>query len=192
MKHVAIIVATVLSGCMAGCASPPIKPAETLDARTGVTVGALQEPIEFVQSAQNAGLANARRASFAYAGPIEWDRMGEITYGLWIHVAPGNDAQIANITTKGAVSVELDDGTLGLTLIDAPGAGQGPYKPLVAWGQTAYFELSSETLKRIAASRKMLLSFKSLTLSDTVHFLPSHETSATLSEFVRTRGINGG
>lgn len=191
MMRLSLFYAAGVLGLLVGCAGQSIKPAEVLDERTGMTVGALQKPLEFVQSARNAALANAKRTSFAYLGPIEWDRMGEITYGLWIHVAPGNDAQIGSIVSRGAVTLELDDGPLVLTPSETPAEGHGPYKPVVSWGQTAYFELSMETLKRIAASRKLVLDFKSVGLSGTVDFFPTHDTSATLTEFARTRGITG-
>ena len=189
MKRLPSFFAAGVLGLLGGCAAQVIKPSEVLDESTGMTVGALQEPIEFVQSAQNAALANAKRASFAYLGPIEWDRMGEITYGLWIHVAPGNDAQVGSIVSRGAVTLDLDDGPMVLTPNETPAAGHGPYKPVVSWGQTAYFELDVARLKRIAASKKLVLAFKSLDLAGTVDFLPSHDTSATLTEFEQTRGI---
>jgi hypothetical protein len=181
--------AAVASGFLAGCAGQSaIKPAEVLDERTGMTVGALQEPIEFVEKAQNAALSNSKRISFAYLGPVEWDRMGEITYGLWVHVAPGNDRQVGNIRARGAVTLNLDDGPMVLTPMDMPGEGHGPYKPVVSWGQTSYFEFNAAMLKRLAASQKLLLNFHAVDNS-MIEFLPSHETRNTLSEFARTRGI---
>lgn len=180
----------VALGVLAGCAGQStIKPAEVLDERTGMTVGALESPIEFVEKASDtAGLANSQRMSFAYLGPVEWDRMGEITYGLWIHVAPGNDKQAADIRARGAVTITLDDGPMMLSPIDAPGEGHGPYKPVVSWGQTSYYQLDEAMLKRMAASQKLLLDFRA-TDNTTVDFLPSRETRATLTEFAHTRGI---
>lgn len=190
MMRLPVFFAAGLLGFLAGCAGQTIKPAEVLDETTGMTVGALQEPIEFVQNAQNAAaLASAKRTSFAYLGPIEWDRMGEISYGLWIHVAPGNDAQVGSIVAHGAVTLQLDQGPMVLTPAETPGVGHGPYKPVVSWGQTAYFKLDEEMLKRIAASKKLVLDFKSPDQSGTVEFSPTHDTSATLTEFARTRGI---
>jgi uncharacterized protein (DUF2342 family) len=191
MMRLSLFFAGGVLGVLVGCAGQTIKPAEVLDERTGMTVGALQEPIEFVQNTQDAALANSKRASFAYMGPVEWDRMGEITYGLWIHVAPGNDAQIGSIALRGTVTLILDDGPVVLTPGETPAEGHGPYKPVVSWGQTAYFDLNMELLKRMAASRKLVLSFKSANLAGTVDFLPTHDTSATLTEFARTRGITG-
>ena len=43
--------------------------------------GALREPIELVERAENAAFANGKRTSFAYLGPIDWDRSGDLTYG---------------------------------------------------------------------------------------------------------------
>jgi len=174
---------------MSGCAGEAIKPTDMLDETTGMTVGALEDPIEFVQSAQNAVVSASKRASFAYLGPIEWDRMGEISYGLWIHVAPGNDVQVANLQSPGVVTLDLDEGPLVLTPTQPPAQGHGPYKPVASWGQTAYFALDMGVLKRMAASTKLRIEFKSVDLGRKVTFLPSNDTSATLTEFVRTRGI---
>ena len=35
--------------------------------------------------------ASPERISFAYLGPVEWDNMGDVRYGLWVHLVPGND-----------------------------------------------------------------------------------------------------
>ncbi len=178
-----------ISGLLTGClGQSAIKPAEVLDEATGVTVGALQEPIELVENSLNAALANSKRTSFAYLGPVEWDRMGEITYGIWVHVAPGNDKQVGDIRSRGAVTLNLDDGPMMLAPMQMPEAGRGPYKPVVSWGQTSYFQLNPAMLKRMAASQKFTINFRALDDS-TVDFLPSHDTHATLTEFAHTRGI---
>jgi hypothetical protein len=188
MKTSALHVA-VLGGLLSGClGQSAIKPAETLDERTGMTVGALQEPIELVQSALTAELGNSKRTSFAYLGPIEWDRMGEISYGIWVHVAPGNDKQVGDIHARGAVTLNLDDGPMVLVPMESPGAGSGPYKPVVSWGQTSYFQLNEEMLKRMAGSQKFSIDFLAPDNSK-VSFLPSHDTRKTLTEFAHTRGI---
>jgi hypothetical protein len=173
---------------LAGCSST--KPAEVLDERTGMTVGALQDPIEFVEAAQNAALAGGKRTSFAYLGPLEWDRSGEITYGLWLHVAPGNDKPVGDIRSEGSVRLNLDDGTVVLSPIDISATGVGPYRPIVAWGQTAYFQLDVTVLKRMAASRKLDLNLRAPDES-LVEFLPSHDTRTTLTQFLHARGITG-
>src|SRR5258708_14519234 len=99
----------LLVGLMAGCASrSPIKPVEVLDERTAVTFGALKQPIELLPSAQDAVLILRKRATFAYLGPVEWNRSGAVSYGLWIHIAPGNDRQPADIHTSAAAALLLD------------------------------------------------------------------------------------
>ena len=191
MMRLPLLCAAGVLALLAGCAGQTIKPTEELDETTGMTVGALQEPLEFVQNASNAALTNAKRLSFAYLGPVEWDRMGDISYGLWIHVAPGNDLPVGNILSRGAVTLDLDDGPMTLTPMETPAGVHGPYKPVVSWGQTAYFNLNEEMLKRMASSRKLVLDFKSADMASTVDFFPSNDTSATLTEFARTRGITG-
>jgi hypothetical protein len=179
----------LLSGLLTGClGQSAIKPSEVLDERTGMTVGALQEPIELVESLNNTTAVGNRRPSFGYLGPVEWDRMGEISYGIWIHVAPGNDKPVGDIHLRGAVTLNLDDGPMVLTPMDGPGEGGGPYKAVVAWGQTSYFQLNVAMLKRMAASTKFSLDFQA-TDNSKVAFVASHDTRATLTEFVHTRGI---
>src|SRR5260370_20299806 len=143
---------------MAGCASQSsTKPVEVLDERTALTFGALKQPIELLPSAQDAVLILRKRATFAYLGPVEWNRSGALSYGLWIHIAPGNDRQPGDIHASAAATLILDDGPLGLSLMEAPKLGREPYRPVVSWGQTAYFGLDVETLRRMAASSKLEL-----------------------------------
>ncbi len=179
-----------LAVLMLGCSGRSLKPAEVLDQRTGMTVGALNEPIEFVQTMQIAASVAGKRASFAYLGPVEWDQSGHISYGLWLHVAPGNDHQAADLHEPGAVSLLLDDGPLALSYIDPPRPGEAPYHPVVSWGKSAYFELDADTIKRLAASAKLNLVIRTVD-GGSMAFLPSHDTREPLSGFAHARGITG-
>ena len=171
-------------GLNVGCAAQsPSKPIESLDDRTGITVASLREPIELVEIGT---LASGNRSSFAYLGPVEWNRMGEIRYGLWIDVAPGNDQQVSDIHATGAVALLLDDGRVSLNTIDPPQLGQEIYLPAVTWGQSAYFELSAQVLERMAASRKIELVCRGSNAQE-VRFLASHDNHAALKEYVRAR-----
>jgi len=179
----------LLLGLMAGCATQSsTKPVELLDERTGETLGALKEPIELVPSAQHAALTAGKRTSFAYLGPIEWNRMGTITYGLWVHIAPGNDRATADIRAPSAIELVLDDGPVSLSPIEAPKLGHDPYRQVASWGQTAYFDLSAEALKRMAASRKLELTVGAADGS-TLSFNPSRDTRAALTQYIKARGI---
>ena len=176
----------LLSGCSALSST---RPAEVLDERSGMTVGRLQEPIELVQRAPNAELVSGRRTSFAYLGPVEWDRSGDISYGLWIHVAPGNDRQVDDIHSPGAVTLKLDGDKLVLSPIEAPEVGMGPYRPIASWGQSGFFEVNATMLNRMAACEKLGVELRAVDKS-VVDFVPSHETRTALTRFVRARGIN--
>ena len=185
-----LIQATLSMGLLSGCGgASSIKPAEMLDQRTGMTVGALQQPIELVENDQSAVPLTGKRSSFAYLGPVEWDMSGDLTYGLWIHVAPGNGRQLADIRSRGTVTLVLDGDPLVLPPMEVPRAGGGPYQPIASWGQTAYFRIDSALLKRMAGSERLALDFQALDQS-VVEFLPSHETRTTLTQFVRARGIS--
>jgi hypothetical protein len=187
---VAVILAIVLlSACST---SSSIKPVEYLDDRTAMTVGSLKEPIELVPRLRQGGLraiANfGKRVSFAYLGPVEWDRSGSIVYGLWVHIAPGTDRPIADIRSNAALTIVLDQGTRVLTPIDAPQLGRGAYQPVASWGQTAYFELTVEMLKQMAASEKLELNVRAADDS-IVNFVASGDTKGTLTEYLHSRGI---
>jgi hypothetical protein len=181
----------LLIGLMAGCAGrSATKPVEVLDERSAVTFGALKEPIELVPSAQNAVLTLGKRTSFAYLGPVEWNRSGAFSYSLWIHISPGNDRQAGGIQAPDAVSLGLDDGPLALSPTTAPTLGRAPYRPVASWGQTAYFGLTVDTLRRMAASRKLELDVRAVDGS-TIAFAPTLDTHAVLTQYIKDRGITG-
>jgi hypothetical protein len=186
--------ATLISvlGIMAGCASSPsTKPVEYLDDRTAMTVGALKKPIELLPSGPRVGVFQfGKRPSFAYLGPIEWDRSGSLVYGLWIHIAPGNERPMADIRAPSTLTLMLDDGPVVLTAIDAPQLGQGAYQPVASWGQTGYFGLTVEMLKRMAASKKLELDVRNADDSIVI-FVPTEDTSTTLTQYLHARGITG-
>jgi hypothetical protein len=181
----------LLVGTLAACVGQStVKPVEALDEQTGVTVGALKNPIELVTKAPSATLAFGKRPSFAYLGPVEWNRSGVLSYSLWIHVSPGNDRQPGDIHAPDALTVLLDDGPLVLSPSEAPTLGRAPYSPAVSWGQTAYFNLSVETLKRLAASQKLELDVHAVD-GTTLSFFPTLDAHLALTQYLRDRDITG-
>lgn len=183
-------------GLLAGCAGRSAKPVEILDERSGLTVAALKEPIELVPGPPNtldppnAASNSPKRPSFAYLGPVEWNRSGIISYGLWVNIAPGNDRQAGDIHAPTALSLSLDDGPLTLSLIEPPKLGREPYRAAVSWGQTAYFNLDAATLRRIAASRKLELDVRGADGS-TIGFSPTRDAHSVLAGYLQACGITG-
>jgi hypothetical protein len=194
MRHLWIpggLILVLLSAC---ATQSSLKPVEYLDDRTAMTVGSLKEPIELVPSLHQQGSLHVlgslvgKKVSFAYLGPVEWDRSGVIAYGLWIHIAPGNDRPIADIRAPKALTLILDGGTRVLNPIDAPQLGRGAYQAVASWGQTAYFELTVEMLKQMAASEKMELNVRA-TDDSIVNFVASGDTREPLTAYLHARGI---
>jgi hypothetical protein len=194
MRHLCIpggLMLVLLSAC---ASQPSTKSVEYLDDRTAMTVGSLKEPIELVPSLRQSGGLHVlgslvgKKISFAYLGPVEWDRSGAIVYGLWIHIAPGNDRPIADIRSPTALTLVLDGGTRVLTPIDAPQLGRGAYQAAASWGQTAYFELTVEMLKQMAASVKLELNVRAADDS-IVNFIAGSDTRETLTDYLHSRGI---
>jgi len=180
----------LLLGLNLGCAGhSSVKPVETLDARTGVTLGTLKKPIELLPSAQYAARAPHTRLTFAYLGPVEWNRSGTLSYGLWIHIAPGNDAQPGDIRAPAALRLMLDDGPLALSPTSAANLGDA-YQPIASWGQTAYFGLDVDTLRRVAASRRLALEVRTIDGS-IMTFSPTADAHAALTQYIEARGITG-
>jgi hypothetical protein len=160
---------------------------QRLDEHTGITVAALPAPLEFVQSGM---VIPGQHASFAYLGPIEWDNMGQLSYALWVHVAPGGDRQVTNLTGTAELQLALDDGPMTLSLAATPSFGRPPYQPIASWGQTAYFAVSLQQLERLAHSTKCALELRG-TDGATVDFQAQGATGKILAGFLRARGVTG-
>ncbi len=177
----------VAAALLAGCGGESsIKPSEVLDERTGMTVGTLDKPIELLQGTPTS-VASDRRISFAYLGPVEWDKAGNFTYGLWIHVAPGNDWRFDDIRASGAVRLALDDGMTALSVIEPPALAHAPYQPVASWGETAYVGVDLELLTRMAASGKRGLDVNT-SAGAVVHFTAGADAHETLARYLHSRG----
>lgn len=191
MQRVPVI---LLLALLSACATDASKPVEYLDDRTAMTVGVLKEPLEFVPALHQEGThllgTLGKHISFAYIGPIEWDRSGTLAYGLWVHIAPGADRVLADIRAPAAITIVLDDATLTLVPMDAPQLGRSAYEPVASWGQTAYFNLNVDMLKQLAASHKLELRVATAD-AGSLAFIPSADTRAPLHEFIEARGITG-
>jgi hypothetical protein len=174
---------------LVGCSSPPVKSVEVLDERTGMTMGALLQPMAFIESGIYDLLVPDKQPSIVYIGPVEWDRSGDFTYLLWVQVAPGvGGHRLDDIRARGAVNLKLDDGPVALSVLEQPVAASSPYRFMAPVGQTAYFPINIALLKRMAASQRLALNIRAgdLTMID---FIPAQETRAALKQFVIDRGI---
>jgi hypothetical protein len=168
-----------------------IKSVEVLDARTGMTIAALQHPMAFVETGIYDLLTPDKQPSFVYLGPVEWNRGGEYTYVLWVQVAPGvGGHRLDDIRAPDSLNVTLDDGTVALSALNDPILASSPYRPKEPVGQTAYFSADVGLLKRMAASKRLALNVRAgdLTLVD---FIPMQDTGAALRQFIADRGIAG-
>ena len=170
---------------LAACQGGGARSVEVLDERTGVSVTSLQTPLEFVQSDS---LVVGKQSSFAYLGPLEFNRMGQFGYYLWLHLAPGTGKALAQLAAGAPVSLVLDDGTLPLKTAVAPTLGRAPYQPVVSWGQTAYFESSAADFKRLAASRTLILRCRAVDGSN-VEFTAPAAAHTALAAYLQARGI---
>ena len=182
-----------LLALLGACAIESTKPVEYLDDRTAMTVGSLKEPLEFLPSVHQESVRQVfgklgKHLSFAYLGPVEWDRSGTLSYGLWVHVAPGSDRALGDIHAPAALTLTLDDATLTLVPRDAPQMGKSAYEPVASWGQTAYYDLNVDMLKRMAASQKLELRVAAADAGN-IAFNPTTDTRAALTEFMKARGI---
>jgi hypothetical protein len=109
---------------------------------------------------------------------------------LWIHVAPGNGEQPADIQAAPALTLQLDDGPLVVSRVEAPMLAHAPYRPVASWGQTAYFGLDAATLGRLAASRRLELEVPTMDGSS-MTFYPTADSRPTLTRYLEARGITG-
>jgi hypothetical protein len=176
----------VLSGCGA---EPPIKvrPVERLDEQSALTIAVLESPITFIATGAQ---VFAKKVSMAYAGPVEWDRAGNISYSLWLELAPTDDQHFKDITEPKSVTFLLDDGPLNLRIGEAPKMGQQPYQSAASWGQIVYFDLSMDDLKRLAATKTLRIRMRRIGGID-VDFEPNGETQTVLTAYLNGRLVTG-
>jgi hypothetical protein len=172
---------------LAACSSQSsIKPAEVLDEGTGITVEELHKPLVLTQGTNNLP-TKGKHISFAYLGPVEWDRSGTPSYGLWVHIAPGNDWHFDSIQMAGTLTLVLDDGPTVLKMIDPPQLSHGAYRPVASWGQTAYFDADIPLLKRMAGSENIELDVKA-GRGAPVRFAASPAARQALARYVAAQG----
>jgi len=175
---------------LAGCASQsPVKSVEMLDERTGMTMGALLQPMGFIETGIYDLLVPDKQPSVVYIGPVEWDRSGKYSYLLWVQVAPGvGGHRLDDIHARGALNLKLDDGPVALSALEQPVVASSPYRLIAPVGQTAYFPVDVALLKRMAASQRLALNVRAGDLT-MVDFIPTQETRAALKQFMIDRGI---
>jgi hypothetical protein len=181
---------TLVFCLLAGCASQTtVNSVEMLDERTGMTMGALLQPMAFIETGIYDLLVPDKQPSIVYIGPVEWDRSGDFSYVLWVQVAPGvGGHRLDDIRARGAVNLKIDDGPVALSALDLPVEASSPYRPMAPVGQTAYFSLDVALLKRMAASRRLALNIRAGDLT-MVDFIPTQETRTALKQFMLDRGI---
>jgi hypothetical protein len=181
----------LLMALLSACQTPAsVRPVEYLDDRTAMTVGSLKEPIELIPDVRQSAAARltGKHISFAYLGPVEWDRSGQVEYGLWVHIAPGSGQQIADIRSPSAVTLVTDEGSLALKPLDAPQFGRAAYQPVASWGQTAFFELAVPTLRQMARSQKLSLIVLAAN-GEKVSYFTGADTRTILDDFIKARAI---
>jgi hypothetical protein len=194
MRSLAVVPTTIIFALivslLAGCVSQaPVKSVEMLDQRTGLTMGALIQPMAFIETGIYDLLVPDKQPSIVYVGPVEWDRSGDFSYLLWVQVAPGvGGHRLDDIRARGAVNLKLDDGSVVLSALELPVVPSSPYRPMPPVGQTAYFSIDVPLLKRMAASRRLALNVRAGDLT-MVDFIPTQETRIALKQFMLDRGI---
>ena len=112
-------VAILLVFSLAGCLAPPGPPVrDKLDANSGLTVSALQNPLELLSSANR----GARAGVFAYLGPFDLDRMGTRSQFLWVLVPD-------DISTSSTLAIRCDGQALDLPASSGGLSGIGLTQP---------------------------------------------------------------
>lgn len=182
----AIAIVIVTSGC---ASQSSVKTLEVLDESTGMTVVSLAEPISFTESVIVDPLATDMQPSRIHMGPVEWDRSGDFSYLLWVQVSPGVDGhRLDDLRERGAVTLTLDDGAVALSPLDVEKAPANPYRLTPPVGQTVYFRLDVQLLKRMATTRKIGLKFRGADLT-MVDFVSNDETQTVFNQFMAERNI---
>jgi len=150
-RIITVVVALLLAACAGGNAYT----AHKLDAITGVTITYSQTPMVFYRD-DSGKAAHAR--NFVHMAPLEVNRMGEFRYYLWLGVWDTLQDINAGQTRDGFDSVVIfaNGEPLALDLAgwtaSAIGASEHVYVRPVASAADAYYEVTVDQLRLIAAS----------------------------------------
>ncbi len=155
-----------------------------------MTVGALPSPMTFMERGVFAPLDTGKRPSFAYLGPVEWDRSGDYTYGFWMQVGPGDGKRVGDIHSPGALTLKFGAESVTLSAMEMSNVANDPYPLMAPGAQTAYFRVPAGMLKRMAASRELELDLRAADLTS-IRFTSFRETHSALTQFVEARDIGG-
>jgi len=134
---------------------------EQLDESTGVTVTSMSAPLEFFSPQPERGL---QAASFAYLGPVEINRMGNLQSYLWLSVLLGEDERGHN-PAGARPGLHLRITAAGTTLEPAYvsadarqiGLGQRVYERPANWVGEAFYAITAEQLTQLAAADTLML-----------------------------------
>jgi len=153
MRLAAVILGLAM---LSACAGSSSHIADKLDSTTGVTLTFSDTPMVFYRD--DSGKA-AHAMNLIHMGPLEVNRMGEIRYFLWLGIWNTMQNTDSSEVRNGFESVVIfaDGEPLPLELAgwtpSAIGAAEHAYLRPVASAADAYFELTVDQLRLIAASR---------------------------------------
>lgn len=144
------------SGLLAGCSSAAQLTVESLDTGTGATIMRATVPL-ILYSDNSAYAAHAR--DFVYMGPIEVNRMGRRDHYLWLGIwstirdderlAPDRDGFESVVLFVDGEPFPLE--LAGWTL-DTIGVSQSLYVKPVASAADAYYHITLDQVRRLAAA----------------------------------------
>jgi hypothetical protein len=156
VKVALLFIVAALGGC--GATGGTLR--ETLDPVTSVTVTRSSEPVIFYQD-HSSRAAYAR--DFVNLGPFVVNRMGSYRYYLWLGIWTTLPSQISGEQRDGFESVTLfaDGEPLTLRLAgwtpDAFGGSQDVYVKPVASAADAYYDVTFDQIRLIAAATDLRL-----------------------------------
>ena len=155
MYRIVFLLTLILSS---GCAGNDPRTTDKLDPQTGVTITYSEIPMVFYRD-DSGKAAHAR--SLIHMGPLEVNRMGEFRYYLWLGVWDTLQDANKGQTRDGFDSVVIfaNGEPLSLDLAGwtaaAIGASEHVYVRPVASAADAYYEVTVDQLRLIAASNDL-------------------------------------
>jgi hypothetical protein len=160
MSKPATAILILLAAAFGGCGSTGGTVREVLDPVTAVTVTRSSEPVLFYQD-HSSRAAYAR--DYINLGPLQVNRMGDHRYYLWLGIWTTLPSDFSGDQRDGfeAVTLFADGEPLMLQLAgwtpDAFGGSEDIYIKPVASAADAYYEVTFDQIRMIAASTELRL-----------------------------------
>lgn len=182
---ISLLVFAILSACVAG----QLPVIEKLDEQTAVTYTYSRTPLIL---SPDTPLDATNTRDYVQIGAIEVNRMGYLTYYLWLGISDTEQLAESAARHEGFESIVLVFGDQQLPLdvlgwnVEAIGVSEPVYKKLFSTSVDAYYEVTLEQIELLAATDRVKLQTTGSTPKEFVSWYSQSTANEDLAAFLKS------